>query len=145
MILNGGGNVSNQLQEVHDMNLSAYFETTTGMGVLATANPEGMVDAAIYARPHVVDNDTIAFIMGERRSFANLTKNPHAAYLYREDVPGYKGVRLYLTKTHIETDPAEIESMRRKKHGREVEGNKAPSKYLVYFHIDEIRPLVGDR
>jgi len=84
-------------------------------------------------------------LLGERRSFANLTENPHAAYLYREDVPGYKGVRLYLIKTHIETDPAKIESMRRKKHGREVEGNKAPSKYLVYFHIDEIRPLVGDR
>ena len=37
------------------MNLSDYFENTTGTGVLATADSNGNVDVAIYARPHVID------------------------------------------------------------------------------------------
>ncbi len=127
------------------MNLNNYFETTTGMGVLATANADGIVNAAVYARPHIINTETVAFIMGERKSYANINSNPHAAYLYKEDGPGYKGMRLYLTRTHIETDRDSIESVRRAKHARTVESGKEPAKYLVYFHIDEIRPLVGDK
>ena len=38
------------------MNLHDYFENTTGTGVLATADSSGNVNAAIYARPHVMDD-----------------------------------------------------------------------------------------
>ncbi len=127
------------------MNLSTYFETTAGMGVLATADADGIVDAAVYARPHVVDNDTVAFIMGNRRSYANLTSNPHAAYLYKADGLGYTGIRLSLTTHRVETDRDAIESMRRKKRGVAPGYGEESTKYLVYFQIDEIRPLVGDK
>ena len=50
------------------MSLAEYFETAKGTGVLATANDQGRVDAAIYARPHVIDSETVAFIMRERLS-----------------------------------------------------------------------------
>jgi len=62
------------------MNLSEYFEKTKGTGVLATADTTGEVDAAIYARPHFVDEQTIAFIMADRLSHRNLQSNPHATY-----------------------------------------------------------------
>lgn len=32
--------------------LKFYFENTKGTGVLATADSDGKVDAAIYSRPH---------------------------------------------------------------------------------------------
>ena len=32
--------------------LKAYFESTKGTGILATADSNGKVDAAIYSRPH---------------------------------------------------------------------------------------------
>jgi hypothetical protein len=127
------------------MNLKDYFETTAGSGVLATADGESIVNTAIYARPHVIDDVTVAFIMNDRRSYANVSANPHAAYLYREDAPGYKGIRLYLTRTVVETDHDMIESMRRKKHEGQPTGAEEPARYLVSFHVDEIRPLAGDQ
>ena len=48
------------------MTLYDYFENTSGTGVLATANSNGNVDIAIYARPHVIDENTVALIMNER-------------------------------------------------------------------------------
>jgi hypothetical protein len=37
-----------------------YFEKTKGHGVLATADGEGRVDAAVYARPHLTDEGHLA-------------------------------------------------------------------------------------
>ena len=45
------------------MNLSDYFDNTKGCGVLATADSDGKVNAAVYARPHFFDENTIAFII----------------------------------------------------------------------------------
>jgi len=123
------------------MTLYDYFENTSGIGVLATANSNGNVDIAIYARPHVIDENTVALIMNERLSYKNLTSNPKAAYLFLEKGPGYKGKRLYLTKTREETDVELIESMRRRKTDKYQESDS--KKYLVYFSVDKIRPLVG--
>jgi len=124
------------------MNLSDYFETTQGTGILATSNSVGQVDVAIYARPHVTDENTVAFIMRPRLSHENIQSNPHAAYMFIEKGEGYKGRRLYLTKLREETDPALIESLRRKDRKTDVKSDE--KSFLVYFHVDKIRPLVGD-
>ncbi|MHC4362698.1 MAG: pyridoxamine 5'-phosphate oxidase family protein, partial [Planctomycetota bacterium] len=94
------------------MDLSDYFENTQGLGVLATADSAGKVDAAIYARPHVTDENTVAFIMREHLTHQNLQSNPNAAYLFVEKGAGYVGKRFYLTKLREETDPALIDSFR---------------------------------
>ena len=94
------------------MDLQTYFEQTKGMGVLATSDSEGNVDLAIYGRPHVIDENTIAFIMRERLSFANLQSNPKAAYMFVEKTEGYKGTRLYLTKINQQSDLEIIEKFR---------------------------------
>ena len=123
------------------MKLSEYFENIVGIGVLATADDKGNVDAALYARPHCIDEETVAFIMNEALSYKNLISNLKAAYLFLEKGPGYKGRRLYLTKTREETDVVLIESMRRRKTDKYQESDL--KKYLVYFSVDKIRPLVG--
>jgi hypothetical protein len=123
------------------MSLNEYFENTKGTGVLATADENGIVDLAIYAKPHCQDEMTVAFIMSDRLSYQNITSNPKAAYLFLEDCPGYKGKRLYLTKIKEETNKKLIDSIRRnseKHHG--VDSNK----HLVYFSVDKIRALVGE-
>ena len=78
--------------------LKAYFENTEGFGVLSTADADGKVDAAAYARPHFMEDGTIAFIMRDRLTHHNLQANPHAHYLFRESAAGYKGKRLFLAK-----------------------------------------------
>ena len=93
---------------------------------LSTADAEGKVDSAIYARRHVLDEGTVAFIMGNHLSHSNLVSNPHAAYLFLErgrgeGAEGYNGLRLYLTKTTGEqTDPKKIEAMRRKERKESI-------------------------
>ena len=125
------------------MDLAEYFEESKGIGVLATAGAEGEVDAAIYARPHFLDDKTVAFIMANRLSHRNVTANPHATYAFIENGEGYRGKRLYLTKMGEETDPEVIQAIRRRPPPAEC-GVEGEPRYLVQFRIDRVRPLVGD-
>jgi hypothetical protein len=125
-----------------NMKVSEYFENRDGMGVLATADADGKVDAALYGRPHFFDDETVAFIAADKLTHANLQSNPHAVYLFKE-TDRYEGRRLYLTKIREEKDSPPIEEIRRKKYP-EVEGKyKTGSKYLIYFHLDKVLPLIG--
>ncbi len=125
------------------MSLANYFDNVKGVGVLGTADSEGKVDLAIYARPHIIDAGTVAFIMRDRLSHRNVSANPHAAYLFLEDTEGYNGLRMHLTKTAEETDPKKIEALRRR--SRIAEDFAAPDAFLVYFKVDEVRSLVKEQ
>ncbi len=125
------------------MSLKEYFEKTEGTGVLATADADGRVDVALYARPHVIEDNTVAFIMRERLSHHNLRSNPQAAYLFIEKGPGYKGKRIYLTMLREETNTDLIKQLVRKEHGMDNPKDDA-NRYLVFFQIDKERPLIGD-
>ncbi len=124
------------------MSLRDYFESTEGIGVLGTADAEGRVDLALYGRPHVVDEQTVAFIMADRLSHANVRANPNAAYLFVERGAGYKGKRLYLAKTAEESDPDKIQAMRRESRKGHDYGDGL--KFLVTFRVEEVRSLTGD-
>ena len=54
------------------MELKEYFENTEGNGILSTADGNGQVDAAIYSRPHILDDGTIGLIMRDRLTHLNL-------------------------------------------------------------------------
>ncbi len=124
------------------MTLAEYFRTTEGTGVLATCDSDGNVDAAIYARPYVINEKTIAFSMLERLSYANIQSNPKAAYLFIEHGEGYHGKRLYLARIREESDPAKIKAIKAQRPRSRKDSVQA-NKHLVYFTIDRIRPLVG--
>ena len=121
------------------MELKDYFENTEGSAILATADSEGKVDAAIYARPHFMDDGTIALIMRDRLTHHNLLSNSHACYMFIEKGPGYKGKRFFLTKVREEQDSELLQSLRRRQYINE----KDESKFLVFFKIDKELPLVG--
>ena len=121
------------------MKISEYFKTVKGQGVLATADGSGLVNVAIYAIPHVMDEETIAFIMTDRLTHQNLQSNARAAYLFIEKEEGYKGKRIYLSKIREEKDSEILDSVRRKKYP-DLQGKE----YLVYFRIDKILPLIGE-
>ncbi len=121
------------------MTLKEYFESVKGRGVLATADSEGKVDAAIYATPHFIDDETIAFIMRDRLTHHNLQSNPYAAYLFMEAGDKFLGKRLFLTKTREEQDSELLHSLRRKKYT----DDENEAKFLVFFQIDKVLPLIG--
>jgi hypothetical protein len=122
------------------MDLTAYFDNNRGFGILATADGDGKVDAAVYARPHVMEDGTIAMIMRDRLTHHNLQTNPHAAYLFHEDGPGYKGKRLFLTKIREEKETDLLKSLRR----RQYPDKKEEVKFLVFFKVDQELPLIGN-
>jgi hypothetical protein len=66
------------------MDLKTYFENTKESGILATADKDGMVGAAVYARPHFLDDGTMALIMRDRLTHHNLQSKSHVCYVYRE-------------------------------------------------------------
>ena len=124
------------------MGLNAYFEENKGVGVLSTADGEGKVDAAIYSRPHIQDDGTVAFIMRDRLTHRNLQTNPHAAYLFMEQGPGYRGKRLFLTKVREEEETELVQQLHRRCTSPEEEAAKGP-KFLVVFRLDKELPLIG--
>lgn len=125
------------------MTLEEYFSGTQGTGVLATADAAGKVNAAIYSRPHFIDDSTIAFIMADRLTHANLQENDSAVYLFRETGDRYLGKRLYLTRTEETGDPAVVEAVRSHQHHGNHGESAGTTRYLVYFRIDTVLPLIG--
>ena len=127
------------------MKLSEYFEKTDGHGVIATADSKGKVGAAVYARPHFINEKTVAFVMADRLMHKNLQSNPHASYLFVESNREDEGKRIYLTKTKEEADRKLVDQMLRKNVCPVDEGYIKGKRYLVYFKIDKVLPLVGVR
>ena len=76
---------------MNSQDLQNYFDNVTGHGVLATADANGLLNQAVFARPHVMEDGTAAFIMPHRLTHKNLQENSHAAYHFMESGPGYKG------------------------------------------------------
>ncbi len=124
--------------------LSEYFEKTQGIGVLATTDASGQVNQAIYGRPHFLDeddDDTCSFIMSNRLSHDNVRHNLSASYLFIEEGKDYVGKRLSLTVIGEETDPEKIKAVR---HLNIPTISEEEGKYLVHFHIEGVRPLIGN-
>lgn len=126
------------------MKLREYFEKAAGYGVLASADADGKVDVAIYARPYLVDEVTVAFIVADRLTRKNLLANPSAAYLYKEPGEEFNGKRLFLAmqkelKGDEVTDPVLSEKYR--KASEDYSDEKLS---VIYFKVNKVLPLVGD-
>jgi hypothetical protein len=124
------------------MELKKYFSNVKGLGVLSTADTAGKVNSAIYSRPHIMDDGSVAFIMRDKLTHHNSLSNPYAVYLFREDAPGYKGKRLYLKKIREENDPGLIASLGRRTYPPGQEPTE--SRFLVLYELENELPLIGD-
>ncbi len=129
------------------MDLKKYFAKAKGLGVLSTADPlVGMVNSAVYAKPIVLDDDRVAFIMGDKLTHANIQKNPYAVYLFKEDGPAYKGKRIYLKKENETDDQEYIKSVYQKENPKVYcEPYYLKKSSLVYFSVESVLPLVGNK
>jgi hypothetical protein len=112
---------------------------------MSTADADGRITAALYSRPHFMDDGSVAFIMADRLTHINIRSNPRAVYLFMESGRKYAGRRLYLTMTKEEENSPLIESLRRRQTSPVDEEYQKKNRYLVYFRIDSVLPLVGDK
>ena len=123
------------------MKLAELFPSG-GKGVIATASAAGVVNTAIYARPHIINDETLAWGMTDGRSYANLRENPRASYLYMAPVSGFSGWRLNLELTRIEDGGEMLEKIRMST--KEIVGAEAAAmvRHVGYFRVTEVRPLI---
>lgn len=124
------------------MKLKDYLEEKQGISILSSADQEGKCTTAIYSKPRIMEDNTVAFIMRERLTYRNIRNNPHAAYMFIENNAGYQGIRLFLTKIREDNNPDIIARMTRRNLTPEEDREKGP-KHLVVFRVDMILPLIG--
>lgn len=124
------------------MDLKQYFSQKSGTGVLSTADAEGRVDAAIYAKPHIMEDGSVAMIMRDRLTHKNLQDNPFAAYLFLEEGSGHQGLRLFLKKIREDDNQELIQKMTRRSLTPQEDKAKGP-KFMVYFEVEKILQLIG--
>ena len=126
------------------MNLKRYFQSKKGLGVLSTADEKGKVNAAVYAKPHVIDDKHVAFIMADRLTHANTNRNSHAIFLFKEEGAGYKGKRLYLKKKSETEDQEKIAGICKMEYEAPFcEPRYLQKTFLVTFKVESVLPLVG--
>lgn len=121
------------------MSLKEFFENAKGTGILATADSSLNVDIALYAKPFVIDEKTIALIMLNKLSYKNLQSNPKAAYMFLQE--GYQGKRLYLKKVREEKDQSKINELLKHKYDNPEVLEK--EKALVYFEVEKEVPILS--
>lgn len=121
------------------MTLQTYFDTTAGTGILATADSNGKVDAAVYSRPHFLEDGSIVFIMRDRLTHHNLQSNPYAHFLFIEAGGKSRGRRLFLKKIREDSDRQLIDRFRR----RPPRPGDTEQLFVVYFELEKELPLLG--
>jgi len=125
------------------MNWREYFEGRRGAGFLATASGAGATNIAVYSRPKVLTDGTLAFGMTDRLTYANLQENPHAVYAFQEE--GFQGVRLYLEKDREEDHGPVLAEVRRRADAVVGPGTGEQVHHLVCFRLVKALALVGDQ
>jgi len=112
-----------------------------GRGVIGTASKAGVVNMAVYAVPHVVDAETVAWGMTDGRTWSNVLENPNASYTYFAPGEGFRGARLTLTLSRTEDSGAMLATIRARA-GTSSPGNPEAVKHVAYFKVVETRSLV---
>ena len=112
-----------------------------GRGVIGTASKTGVVNMAVYAIPHIVDKETVAWGMTDGRTLDNVRENPNASYAYFAPGEGFRGARLTLSLSRTE-DSGEMLAKIRERTAASSPGNPEAVKHVAYFKVVETRPLV---
>jgi hypothetical protein len=130
---------------VNRQELMELFNKYPRIGALATANKEGDVNVAVFGSPHMVDENTVIMGIGENRSYRNLQRNPKAVFIVMEPgetVMDWKGARVYLEATDLETEGEFYDRI--KQNIAKASGEQA-SKMIqaaIRFKIIEVRAIV---
>ena len=122
------------------------FNRETRIGILASANKSGDVNAAVFGSPRMIDENTVIMAIGDNRSFQYLQENPKASFIVVEpgDSPTeWKGVRIYLEVDTYERYGEVLDSFR--ENIRKVAGKRSADaiKAAIRFKVVDVRPLIA--
>ena len=124
--------------------LKEYFNKMPRLGVLATANKDGKVDAAYFGSAQMVDEKTIFMGCGKNRTFGYLQENPNAVFVIMEPgqtPPEWKGVRIYLKMTDCQTSGEKLDSLKVQLRAKAGEAAANMMHAAITFAVQEVRPF----
>ena len=125
--------------------LMALFNKQPRVGVLATSNKEGDVNAAVFGSPRMTDENTVVMGIGQNRSFRNLQRNPKAVFIVvepGESAADWKGARVYLEAVEMEAGGPFFDQI--KVNIEKAAGPRAADMIYagVRFRITEVRGII---
>jgi hypothetical protein len=125
--------------------LMALFNKRPRVGVLATSNKVGDVNAAVFGSPHMIDENTVVMGIGQNRSYRNLQRNPKAVFIVveaGENPANWRGARVYLEAVEMETGGPFFEQI--KGNIAKVAGQGAADMIhaAIRFRITEVRRII---
>jgi hypothetical protein len=125
--------------------LMEYFNRSDRIGMLSTADKEGMVDTAVFGSPRMIDAKTVVMGLGKNRTLENLRQNPHAVFMIIEPgktVMDWKGIRVYMQVRDLATSGELLETF--KAEMAKIVGREAADMVhaTVTFEVQELRPLI---
>ncbi|SHI64719.1 Pyridoxamine 5'-phosphate oxidase [Desulfatibacillum alkenivorans DSM 16219] len=124
--------------------VAEFLESPDRTNVLATANAEGRVNAAVFGSPMLVDGDKIRLMLGDNRTYDNLNQNPFAALfvsIHGKAGMAMEGCRLYLKMLDTADAGPEFEAVHAEIKKR-IGDAASMLKHLVKLEVVETRPIL---
>jgi hypothetical protein len=128
------------------MEVMNFFNKTARIGVLATSDADGKVNAAVFGSPRMIDENTVVMGISENRSYRNLLDNPKAVFLVLEpgaSVMDWKGLRVYLKVDAIDTDGKFYEDIKESIAAAVGKDAARMIRAAVRFRVTEVRNLIA--
>jgi len=123
------------------MNLNELFQQQ-GMGIMVTASKDGSVNTAVYARPNVIDEQTMVWGMTDGRTYRNITENPQASFLFKVSGSGFSGIRLALELVKTEESGPMLAKIKENADITVGPGTGTAVTHATWFTVTEARPLI---
>jgi len=99
---------------------------------------------AVYARPHFINEKTVAFIMADGLMHKTFSPTQVSILSFHWGGPSSsRGSDFYLTSDQEEKDSDLVNQLQRKNRARRGEPNKQGQRYVVYFKVNKVLPLIG--
>ena len=124
--------------------VQGFLQAEKKSNVLATTDKSGKVNVAVFGSFAMVDDETVIVMVGDNRTYANLQENPSASLLvtlHGKTGMQQEGCRLYLKVRSIDDEGKMFDAIKGKVRAR-VGDAAEMLKHLVYFDIEEVRPIL---
>ena len=95
-----------------------------------------------YARPRVIDEQTMVWGMTNGRTYRNIVENPQASFLFKVTGPGFSGVRLGLELIKTEESGPMLAQIKENADATVGPGTGTAVTHAAWFTVTELRPLI---
>ena len=124
--------------------VKGFLQEEGRSNVLATTDKSGKVNLAVFGSLALADDETVVVMVGDNRTYSNLKENPFATCLvtlHGKTGMQQEGCRVYLKVRSMEDEGKMFDEIKGKVRAK-VGDAAEMLKHLVWFDIEEVRPIL---